>query len=64
VGILHSVYKSIVHGFHFNMKLYMFIVFIFLIHVAMYIEMLNISLNNILISYLVELLKNSKCTLR
>jgi hypothetical protein len=45
------------------MKLYIFIAFIFLIHVAIYIELLNISLDNILILYFEELLKNNKCIL-
>jgi hypothetical protein len=49
----------IVHAFCFNIKFYVLIVFIFLIHVAMYMEILHISFDNIIISYFVELLQNS-----
>ena len=56
-SILHSAYNSFVHSFHLNMKLYIFIAFIFLLYVAIYIEMLNISLYNILILHFEELLK-------
>jgi hypothetical protein len=62
VGIFYSIYYSIVHNFCFNIKKFMFIVFIFLIHVAMYMEMLNIFLDNIKF-HILKLSQNNKCIL-